>query len=471
MKHTVLLFLCLIISICINAQELKVKSMELHANDISASSGKYSRNDSNGDPCALVKVRLAVSGANFSGDISGTVENHEGEYWVYLCSGAKMLKVRHRDYIALDVNFRDYGIKGVEGKKTYVLTILKPNTGRSVDEIQQYVATGRLKVDFEPVGAEVWLNDTKLGTSPNVFQNIKAGAYNMEVRANGYTTVKRNITIEDGKTTEQNGTLQKIPVMSSYSTTTSSPETITVHGTVVDKHGEGIIGASIIVVGSHSGCVTDLDGNFKIAARENSQITVSYIGYQTSTIIVSKNSNTNYRIVLKEDRTYSRFGFGLCAGMNISSVTDVDDDSKISYQAGIDMWYSFGYKINHLGLQSGLTYSSKGTKSYDAQYIHFPLQLYYNFGTYGISFRVLAGVYAAYGIGGNYFDNGMEAEPFDYGMQFGLQLATRKYGLNRLYIKGNYELGLRKQLFISGINKNDNVGQNRNLSITLGYRF
>ena len=100
-----------------------MKSFVAAPMDLSAST--HPRLDLNKQPCALVKVRLAAPGAAFSGNVLGEVENHEGVYWVYMSQGSYMLQVRHPDYVALDVNFRDYGIRGVEEKTTYVLTVSK----------------------------------------------------------------------------------------------------------------------------------------------------------------------------------------------------------------------------------------------------------------------------------------------------------------------------------------------------------
>ena len=52
-----------------------------------------------------------------------------------------------------------------------------------------------------------------------------------------------------------------------------------VTGKVVDAAGEPIIGASIMVKGSGTGTVTDIDGNFTLNdVPENSKLEVSYIG-------------------------------------------------------------------------------------------------------------------------------------------------------------------------------------------------
>ena len=54
----------------------------------------------------------------------------------------------------------------------------------------------------------------------------------------------------------------------------------TVKGTVVDNLGEPVIGASVKVVGTTTGAVTDLDGNFTLTnVPKNATVEISYIGY------------------------------------------------------------------------------------------------------------------------------------------------------------------------------------------------
>ncbi|MBF0575023.1 SusC/RagA family TonB-linked outer membrane protein [Dysgonomonas sp. GY617] len=72
-------------------------------------------------------------------------------------------------------------------------------------------------------------------------------------------------------------------------------------GVVKDSQDEPIIGASVIVVGSKTGTVTDLDGKFSIQVSPQSRISISYIGYLRQEISVG--NNFNQTIVLKEDNT------------------------------------------------------------------------------------------------------------------------------------------------------------------------
>ena len=57
-----------------------------------------------------------------------------------------------------------------------------------------------------------------------------------------------------------------------------------VTGTVKDETGEAVIGASIRLIGTDKGTITDMDGNFSLDMSEGDEIEVSYIGYTSQTI-------------------------------------------------------------------------------------------------------------------------------------------------------------------------------------------
>lgn len=55
-------------------------------------------------------------------------------------------------------------------------------------------------------------------------------------------------------------------------------------GTVIDENGEPVIGANVMVVGTTTGVITDLDGKYTINAPAGSRLQISYIGYVTQTV-------------------------------------------------------------------------------------------------------------------------------------------------------------------------------------------
>lgn len=69
-------------------------------------------------------------------------------------------------------------------------------------------------------------------------------------------------------------------------------------GTVVDKSGEPIVGASVMEKGSSRGSVTDLDGKFSFKGQPGSTLVFSYIGFVTQ----EKKGSTDMRVTLLEDQ-------------------------------------------------------------------------------------------------------------------------------------------------------------------------
>lgn len=68
-------------------------------------------------------------------------------------------------------------------------------------------------------------------------------------------------------------------------------------GQVTDQNGEPIIGANVIVKGSTTGTITDLDGNYSIEASSSDILLISYIGYNTKEIAVKNQSTVDIKLV------------------------------------------------------------------------------------------------------------------------------------------------------------------------------
>lgn len=72
-----------------------------------------------------------------------------------------------------------------------------------------------------------------------------------------------------------------------------------ISGVIKDKNGEPIIGANIVEEGTTNGTVTDLEGSFTLLVDKNAVLTISYIGYVPTAIVVGTKSSIV--ITLKED--------------------------------------------------------------------------------------------------------------------------------------------------------------------------
>ena len=72
-------------------------------------------------------------------------------------------------------------------------------------------------------------------------------------------------------------------------------------GTVSDAENIPLVGASIIVEGTHVGTTTDADGAFRLPAAPGQRLTVSYLGYKSKTVTVG--NRTSLDIILESDNS------------------------------------------------------------------------------------------------------------------------------------------------------------------------
>ncbi len=177
MRNCILL-LFLLVCTSLSAQELRVKSFKEASNDLSART--QARQDNNGEDCALVKVQVAAQGVTFPSGVVGSVAFKNNEYWVYMPSGSKRLKVVHPSYLPLEVNFADHGVSSVKGKSTYVLTLVLGDLPQGMT--QPKIQTGWIIIDSEPTGASVYVNDEFVGNTPlnNYKQAYGTYSYRLE---------------------------------------------------------------------------------------------------------------------------------------------------------------------------------------------------------------------------------------------------------------------------------------------------
>lgn len=74
---------------------------------------------------------------------------------------------------------------------------------------------------------------------------------------------------------------------------------LNVSGTVKDESGEPLIGVSILIEGTSTGTVTDLDGNYALRAAEKATLVFSYVGYTTERVAVA--GRTTINLTMKPD--------------------------------------------------------------------------------------------------------------------------------------------------------------------------
>lgn len=130
----------------------------------------------------------------------------------------------------------------------------------------------------------------------------------------------------------------------------------TISGTVTDENNEALIGASVLVVGTTSGTVTDLDGKYSLTATDDDQLIFSYTGYGSKTVSVG--SQTTIDVILNSSAELLEeivvTGYSTQRKRDITgavAVVDVDDMNNVTAS-------SFLQKLE--GRAAGLNVTSGG---------------------------------------------------------------------------------------------------------------
>lgn len=113
--------------------------------------------------------------------------------------------------------------------------------------------------------------------------------------------------------------------------TSAMAQALSVRGKVIDKTGEAVIGASVLVEGTSNGTVTNLEGAFILNnVSADAMLKVSFIGYKTEAIAL--NGRTSLTVTLQEDTEVLDevvvVGYGVQKKVNLTgSVSSVKGDA------------------------------------------------------------------------------------------------------------------------------------------------
>ena len=85
-----------------------------------------------------------------------------------------------------------------------------------------------------------------------------------------------------------------------FSAISAFAQVASVKGVVVDSNGEPVIQAGVVIDGTQTGVVTDIDGTFEINAPKGATLYISSIGFKSKKVYVS---GGDLRIVLETEAT------------------------------------------------------------------------------------------------------------------------------------------------------------------------
>ena len=79
-----------------------------------------------------------------------------------------------------------------------------------------------------------------------------------------------------------------------FMTATAFAQDRTVTGTVSATNGEALIGAGVVIKGTTTGTVTDLDGRFSLSVPANAVLQFTSVGYKTLDVKIGKKRSDEF---------------------------------------------------------------------------------------------------------------------------------------------------------------------------------
>lgn len=132
-----------------------------------------------------------------------------------------------------------------------------------------------------------------------------------------------------------NNTISVIPASNqTQELITKEIQFATIKGKVTDETGAPIPGVTILLQGSTSGTVTDIDGNYTIEAAEGQVLVFSFIGYQTLNRVVGTSSILDVRMSVEENnlQEFVVVGYGTIQKKDITGAVSAISSDKIKDQ-------------------------------------------------------------------------------------------------------------------------------------------
>ena len=176
----------------VNAQELSIKSVSLQSNDNTAILSPCL--DSNGDTCALIKIKIpGVRDMDFSNKSQFVKSFYkDGVYMVYVPTISRRLDYRHSDFLPGQIDLGDFGYRRLKPGKTYLVQMEAPSNTKDV---------ALLIFKISPIGARLVINGKQVAVSTNgVYEYAcREGSYSYSVSRDDYFPNEGILQVDRGE--------------------------------------------------------------------------------------------------------------------------------------------------------------------------------------------------------------------------------------------------------------------------------
>ena len=142
---------------------------------------------------------------------------------------------------------------------------------------------------------------------------------------------------------------------------TAYSQDVTITGTVTDANSEPLVGVNVLVKGTTTGAITDIDGNFSVSGKKGSTLVFSYIGMLTQEVVYK---GTALRVVMKDEskalEEVVAIGYQTVKKSDLTGAVAVVDTKEMKKSAA-------GTLVSQMqGLATGINVRSSGRAGEDA---------------------------------------------------------------------------------------------------------
>ena len=142
---------------------------------------------------------------------------------------------------------------------------------------------------------------------------------------------------------------------------TAYSQDVTITGTVTDANSEPLVGVNVLVKGTTTGAITDIDGNFSVSGKKGSTLVFSYIGMLSQEVVYK---GTALRVVMKDDSKALEevvvIGYQTVKKSDLTGAVAVVDTKEMKKSAA-------GTLVSQMqGLATGINVRSSGRAGEDA---------------------------------------------------------------------------------------------------------
>ena len=170
------------------AQNMAIKNVSLQPNDKTAI--LQCRLDNNGDTCALIRIKTNnLEGLEFTNRNQYISVNYsDGTYNVYVPTITRKLDISHKDFISVQLDLADYGIRRIRKGRTYLVVL---------EATRMSDLTSSVIFKVAPKWSQVIFDENNYSPTENGILEISApaGRHNYTIHSDNYHSQNGSFSI------------------------------------------------------------------------------------------------------------------------------------------------------------------------------------------------------------------------------------------------------------------------------------